>query len=146
MKVILQESVENLGEKGEVKEVKRGYFRNFLFPRNLAKIATEEEILKIEKEMKNKQELEAKEIEELQQKAENLKSQVIEIETRLIAGRKLFGSVKAKDIAQKLGLKTKQIKMSKPIKEVGEHKVTIDLGKGIKTEVIVNIVGKKKHK
>lgn len=146
MKIILLESVDQLGEKGEVKEVKKGYFRNFLFPRNLAKIATDDEILKIEAEMKKKQELEAKAKEKLEQKAENLKSQMIEIETRLIAGRKIFGSVKAKDIAQKLGLKTKQIKITKPIKQAGEHKVAVNLGKGIKTEVIVSIVSKKKHK
>lgn len=146
MKVILQEAVEKLGEKGEVKEVKRGYFRNFLFPKNLAKIATDDEIARIEKEMEKNRELEVKELAELEKQAEKLKSQTVEIETRLIAGRKLFGSIKAKDIAQKLGLKTKQIKISKPIKEAGEHQVEVNLGRGVKAEVVVNIVSKKKRK
>ncbi len=48
MKIILLESIDNLGEKGEVKEVKKGYFRNFLFPRGLAKLATEEDSINIE--------------------------------------------------------------------------------------------------
>ncbi|MBU2595309.1 50S ribosomal protein L9 [Patescibacteria group bacterium] len=146
MKIILVNSVENLGEKGEVKEVKRGYFRNFLFPRNLAKIATKEEILKIEKEIEKKREQESKELAELQKQADRLKSNPITIEVRLIAGRKIFGSVKGKEIAQKLGLKSKQIKITKPIKEAGEHKVVVNLGRGITTEVLVNIVSKKKRK
>lgn len=146
MKIILLDSVEKLGEKGEVREVKKGYFRNFLYPRNLAKIATEEEIIKIEKEMEKKKELESKEIAELQKRAEELKNKPIEIGVSLIAGRKIFGSVKAKQIAEILGLKTKQIKISKPIKEAGEHKVIINLGKGITTEVAVKIVSKKKKK
>lgn len=145
MKIILQEAVENLGQKGEVKEVKKGYFRNFLFPRGLAKIATEDEILKIEAEMKKKKEKEAQEFTELQKQADKLKSNPITIEARLIAGKKIFGSVKAKQIAQKLGLKSKQIKITSPIKAAGEHKVLINLGKGVKTEVIVNIVSKKKR-
>ncbi|MCX6811852.1 MAG: 50S ribosomal protein L9 [Candidatus Berkelbacteria bacterium] len=146
MKIILLESVEKLGEKGEVREVKKGYFRNFLFPRGLAKIATNDEILKIEVEMKKKQEKEAQELAELQKKAEKLKSNPITLEVRLIAGRKIFGSVKAKEIAELLGLKTKQLKIAKPIKEAGEHKIIVNLGKGMKTEVVVNIISKKKRK
>jgi len=146
MKIILLDSVEKLGDKGEVKEVKKGFFRNFLFPRELAKIATEEEILKIEKEMKRKEEKEAEELAELNNNALKLRSNPITIEVRLIAGRKIFGSIKGKDIARVLGLKSKQIKISKPIKEAGEHKVIVNLGKGVKTEVIVNIISKKKKK
>ncbi|TSC90821.1 MAG: large subunit ribosomal protein L9 [Candidatus Berkelbacteria bacterium Licking1014_96] len=146
MKIILLDSVDNLGEKGEVKEVKKGYFRNFLFPRNLAKIATDEEILKIEAEMKRREEKEAEELKELQSKADKLKSNPVTIEARLIAGRKLFGSIKGKEIAQKLGLKSKQIKILSPIKAAGEHKVIINLGRGVKTEVVVNIVSKRKRK
>lgn len=146
MKIILLDPVEHLGQKGEVREVKKGYFRNFLFPRNLAKIATEEEIIKIEKEMEKKKELEAKEIADLQEKAEELKNKPLEIGVSLIAGRKIFGSVKAKQIAGILGVKTKQIKIDKPIKEAGEHQIIVNLGKGIKTEVAINIVSKKKRK
>ena len=146
MKIILEETVENLGEKGEVKEVKKGYFRNFLFPRELAKIATDEDILKIETEMKEREAKKAEELKELQGRAEKLKSNPITIEARLVGGRKIFGSIKGKDIAQKLGLKSKQIKILKPIKEAGEHKVVVNLGKGVKTEIIVNIISKKKKK
>jgi len=146
MKIILQETVEKLGEKGEAREVKKGYFRNFLFPRNLAKIATDDEILKIEADMKKKEEKEANELSLLQSQADKLKSNPITIEARLIAGRKIFGSIKGKQIAQILGLKSKQIKIKKAIKEAGEHKVLVNLGKGVKTEVLVNIVNKKKRK
>ena len=83
---------------------------------------------------------------ELNNNALKLRSNPITIEVRLIAGRKIFGSIKGKDIARVLGLKSKQIKISKPIKEAGEHKVIVNLGKGVKTEVIVNIISKKKKK
>ena len=145
MKIILLEPVEKLGDKGEVREVKKGYFRNFLFPRGLAKIATAEEIAKIEAEMEKKQEEETKKLAELQSLAEKLKSNPITIEARLIGGRKIFGSIKTKQIAQKLGLKAKQVKIKIPIKTAGEHQVLVSLGKGVKTEVIVNIVSKKKR-
>ena len=96
--------------------------------------------------MEKKREAEAKEITELQKKAEELKNKPLEIGVRLIAGRKIFGSVKAKQIAELLGLKTKQLRIAQPIKEAGEHKVLVNLGKGVKTEVVVNIVSKKKRK
>jgi large subunit ribosomal protein L9 len=146
MKIILLESIEKLGEKGEVKEVKKGYFRNFLFPCGLAKTATTEEVIRIEKEMEKKEKAELKARQELEQKAEELTGQKIEIGARLIGGRKIFGSVKAKDIAEALGLKVSVIKLKSPIKEAGEHKIKVDFGKGVKTEVLVSIVSKKKKK
>lgn len=146
MKIILQEKVEKLGEKGEVKEVKKGYFRNYLFPRDLAKIATAEEMLRIEAETKKKEAKEAQELTLLKSKADKMKSNPIVIEARLIGGRKIYGSIKGKQIAEKLGLKSKQIKITNPVKNAGEHKVIVNLGKGIRTEVTVNIVSKKKRK
>lgn len=144
MKIILLDKVEPLGEKGEVKEVKKGYFRNFLFPRGLAQVATDEDLNEIEKEKKEKEKKEAKKAEDLQKKAEELKGKKIEIKARLIAGRRLFGSIKPKDIAKKLDLEEKQIDLKEPIKSAGEHKVKISLGKGVKTQVLVKVTSKKK--
>jgi len=144
MKIILLDRVEHVGEKGEVKEVKKGYFRNFLFPRGLAKIATTDEIERIENLAKEKEKRKKEEVKELQKKASEFAGKKFEIGARFIAGRKLYGSIKDKDIAEKLGIDRKNVVLDEPIKKAGEHKVKIDLGKGVKTEIIISIVSKKK--
>lgn len=144
MKIILLEKVEHVGEKGEIKEVKKGYFRNFLYPRGLAKIATNNDVVKIEVIAQEKEKKEKEKTKELQKKASAFAGKKFDIGARLIAGRKLYGSIKDKDIAEKLGIDKKEVVLSEPIKKAGEHKVNLDFGKGVKAEIIINIVSKKK--
>ncbi|HHX77903.1 MAG TPA: 50S ribosomal protein L9, partial [Firmicutes bacterium] len=102
MKVLLKQDVKNLGKAGEIKEVKEGFARNYLFPRQLAEEVTagKEKELKIKKvklEKKRQKEKEAALIME-----EELKNRTIAINARCGDKGKLFGSITTADIATAL--------------------------------------------
>jgi len=137
MKVILLQTIKGLGNKFDIKNVKDGYGRNFLLPRGLAKIASEDVIKKLETQKaaweKGEQEIKTK----LEALAKELSSQ--EFKFTLKTGKKgeVFGSVTKDDIKSKLSMPDIEIELERPIKTLGEHQVEIDLGKGIKAKVKV---------
>jgi large subunit ribosomal protein L9 len=137
MKVILLEDVRNIGKKFEVKEVSNGYARNFLFVNKLAEAATAGALKKLEamKTERNKEDVELrKRLEEIARKVEGMK---LEFELKADKTGALFGSVNKDSILTALRehkIITKErvdIDLKYPIKEAGEHKVEIDLKKGI---------------
>lgn len=148
MKVILLKNVEKLGKMGEVKEVADGYARNFLIPRGLAELATEKALAKIEEIKKataRKAELELKKFQELAEKLEGIE---IVVKAKVGEGGKLYGSVTEEQIAQKLKekgfeIKKGQIKLEKPIKEVGGHEVMVQLNHGLEARIYVMVVEEK---
>jgi len=133
-----------MGQKGDVKEVSEGYFRNFLAPRKLAAIATGNTVAHVQA-----QESKATEkLENIKESAESVKSKLdgktIEVEEKASETGKLYAAVSAKEVTQilktelKVDVPTKQIKME-TIKEAGEYKITIDLYKGVSAEVTLNV-------
>ena len=130
MKVILKEDVLNLGQQGDVVEVKAGYARNYLMPQNLAILFTKKQIKSIE---------EAKKLEDrkLEMQKDKLLSIIKDIEKLNLSikmkseeGEKLFGSVTKVDIVKLLQennieIDKKYIDLSSPIKTLGEHKIGI---------------------
>ncbi|MFH2013887.1 MAG: 50S ribosomal protein L9 [Patescibacteria group bacterium] len=140
MKVILLKDIEELGKKGEIKNVADGYARNFLFAQNLAKPATDELIK--QKELEKEQELveaeqELKEIQELASKVDGL-----ELETKEKADESgnLYGSInelKISELLKERGFKIKktQIKILDPIKQIGEYQIKINLDHGLEAEI-----------
>jgi len=149
MKVIFLEDVRNVGKRYEIKEVSDGYARNFLFPNKLAEAATSFALEKIEK-MKAEHEKEnavlVKRLHEISQKAAGMGLQFA-----LKTGKdgSVFGSVTKEAILTALrdhGVITKErveILLDHPIKELGEHKVKLDLKKGITAEVKIVVVAEK---
>ena len=101
MKVILLEPLENLGDVGQVVDVKPGYARNYLLPRGLAVLATESNLKALEARIR----AQAKRLAERKAEAERLK-EILENLTLTIPVRagetKIYGSVTAKDIAEAL--------------------------------------------
>lgn len=145
MKVILIEDVKNVGSIGEVVQVKQGYARNFLFPKNLAKPATEAN-QKVIEGIKKKRQLalvrEKKAAEELKEKL-SLVSCTISVE----AGDddKLFGSVTAQDIARAFeeegfSIDKRKIMLDEPIRKLGVYNVTVKLHAEVSGEVKVWVV------
>lgn len=132
MKVILTENVVRIGTKGELINVKPGYFRNYLRPNNLAVIADKENIKKLEAmqaELKAEEEKNRKIAEELKEKIE-----ADSVTIKVMAGEegKLFGSVTNKDVAEALAKKDievdrKKISFESEIESVGEYKAIIRL-------------------
>lgn len=147
MKVILIEDVQNIGSIGDIIQVKDGYARNYLFPKNLAKPATGQN-LKIIEEIKKKKSLaitkEKKEAEELKDRI-SLMSCTLSVE----AGEddKLFGSVTTQDIAsafeeEGILLDKKKIMLEEPIKKLGVYHVAVKLHPEVTAEVKVWVVKK----
>ncbi len=135
MKVILKADVKGIGRKYEVKEVSEGYAVNFLFPSKLAEYASPEAVKKAEiLKSAAKAEMELREI-LTQKQIETLK------ETKIILNRKanekghLFEKVHEIEILEalksqaKIQIDPKNIKIQNPIKEVGEHTISVEIGK-----------------
>jgi len=148
MKIILLQDVEDLGKKGDIKNVADGYARNFLFPKNLAKLATEEAIVELEKQ----KELEAKIAEEELKKVEEFVSQIdgqeFEVIEKLDESGKLYGSINEVKIAKILkekgfDIKKKQIKIPQPIKETGEFPIIILFDHGLEAEIKLIVMEEK---
>lgn len=147
MKIILLEDLKTLGKKGDVKDVAEGYARNFLFPKKIAKLATEENIE--ENEQRKIQEKSGEEAKkgELKALAEKIKNKKIIIKSKEKNG-KLFGSISAKDIAEALkkeGLSVldKDIIINEVIKKTGEYEITVVLSPEIKTVIKLEVAGEK---
>lgn len=144
MKVIFLKDVPRVGRKYEIKNVADGYALNMLIPRGLAKMATPQIVAQIEKEKAN--DLTQKNIQEelLLKNLEIIKNLKIEISGKANEKGHLFAGVTKEMIFEKLIRETKMnldpsfIKLDKPLKEVGEHKVALEaLGK--KAEFLVKI-------
>ncbi len=150
MKVILLQDVENVGKKYEIKEVKNGYARNFLIPKELAKSATKPNL----KWLESKLSVVEKEAEEDLKKAQELASKIdgIEVPILLKVGDEgqTFESINSAKIAEQLKtmgfeVKKSQIKLEEPIKEVGEFPIKVSLDHNLEAEIRVVIAAEKKE-
>jgi len=148
MRVILLQDVENLGKKYDIKEVKEGYARNFLFPKNLAKLATKETMkwLEIQKEIETKKAEEA--LKKIQDLASAIDGQEIIVPVKTGEDGQLFESVTSQKIVEKLkeagfNIKKNQIDLLKSIKELGEFPVKIKFEHNLEAEIKVIVVEEK---
>ena len=144
MQVILKKDVQNLGEAGDLINVKDGYARNFLLPQKVAEIATDGA-------MKNREQNLAR----IKAKQEKLHDQALEqakviekIETLELSAKagetgKLFGTITTKKLAEELLAKSgidvdrKNISLNTPINKIGEYRMLIKLTSKVKTELTV---------
>ena len=144
MQVILKKDVQNLGEAGDIVNVKDGYARNFLLPQNSAEIATKGALENREKNIariKAKQEKLNAEAQEKAQKIEALGT--LELSAKAGESGKLFGTITTKKLAEELAAKAgvevdrKSITLSSPIDKIGEFKMLIKLTSKVKCEIAV---------
>jgi large subunit ribosomal protein L9 len=147
MQVILKEDVEKLGTMGQVVEVKRGYARNYLLPRDLAIEATARNL----KQLDHKKRTVSDKIKKLQKESQSLADRLAQVSITLYhsAGEedKLFGSVTSMEIAEALKeqgieLDKRKIALEEPIKRLGEYKVPVKLAGGVSAEVKVTVFAK----
>ncbi|MBL7053458.1 MAG: 50S ribosomal protein L9 [Candidatus Portnoybacteria bacterium] len=144
MKIILREDVENTGKKDEIKEVTDGYARNFLFPNKLAVLANKSELAKLEERKKIEEEKAEEELTVFQKVASELDGFELEILAKISEEDKLFGSITSTKISEKLkenGFKIEKdwIKLKTPIKEIGDHEVSIELPHNLEVKIKVII-------
>ena len=148
MKVILLKNVDKLGRAGEVKEISEGYGRNFLIARGLARLATSGAVAETEAKARAAMEKSAHEEKRLKKMAKEISGEEIKITAKIGEGGKLYGSVGAEEIAIELNKKgflieKHQIKMEKPIKDVGGHEIVIKLREGLETKVLIRVIEEK---
>ena len=144
MQVILLERVESLGQMGEVVNVKAGYARNFLLPRQKALRATKDNIAYFDAQKKTMEADNLKrktEAEKVGAKMDGIKAAIIRQASE--AGQ-LYGSVSARDIADAVveqGFKVdrSQVRMERAYKLLGLYPVKISLHPEVTVEVTINI-------
>jgi len=143
MKVIFIENHEDR-KVGDVHEVADGYARNFLLPRGIVKVATEEEIKNLEGKIKKLQAEEEKHVAESQKIADKIAAETLVIVEEVNEEGHLYGSVTPKEVAEVLAEKGYEIDgadivMEESIHELGEFPVIVRTGHGVETEIKVKV-------
>ena len=146
MQVILLEKIVNLGNLGDLVDVKPGYARNYLVPQGKATVATEENIKLFEERRAELEKASAERLQAAQAREKELAGQSIEITARASDEGKLFGSVSVLEIAQAFTEKGLELNKSEvqlpegPIKLVGEHEVVVSIHSEVNFTVTVAVV------
>ena len=147
MKVILKEEVPNLGDSGDIVNVKPGYGRNYLVPSGLADFATPRNIKEMEHKLKViKKQIDAAKAEVVEVK-KRLEESSVAITKQSGANDRLFGSVTAADVAKALASENitvdkRRIIIDEPIKTLGVFTVKAKLFGGEIAEFKVWVVSK----
>lgn len=146
MKLILKKPVPDLGESGQVVTVKPGYARNYLLPQGLAYEASEANLKRVEEEQREAEERARRDFLEGRRRLSQLEGTVLDFMARASDEGKLFGSISANDIEEKLNtlgvdfeIERRQILLEEPLKEIGTHRVGIRFHSEVESEIEVRI-------
>ncbi len=145
MKVVLLEDLPGRGKAGEIKEVSNGYARNFLLPRGLALLATPTIIKQVESRLEQEKLEESIDRDKLGELAQQIEGKEIHFQARMGAGERLFGSITAADVAEKLSqaigsvIDKKKIDIEKSLRKTGSHQVAVKLASDLNPQITVVI-------
>lgn len=144
MKVLLKEDVDNLGYAGEVHDVAAGYGRNFLLPRGLAVLATKGVLKQAETWRAQAEARRAERRAHYEELTEKITGMHLVFRAKAGDTGRLYGSVTTMDIAdrlnEELGTEIDRRKFdSQPLRELGEHRVSIHLDRDFHPQLIVHI-------
>ncbi len=148
--IILTEKIAHLGAEADVVRVKRGYARNFLVPRGKALEITPIALKRISALKTKRAEREAQELNEADELARRINKLKLSFDLETGETGKAFGSITASDIAERLkkelgakgDLDRHRIHLEKPIKESGEHEVTIKLHSDVTAKLVITVKAK----
>ncbi len=145
--VLLKESVDNLGKKGEVVHINDGYARNFIVRKGMGVVLD----AKSKKNYDERIAIERKRMEKSEKRALELKNE-LENNVKIIfqerAGQegKLFGAITTDRIFSELGklhpipgLDKKKIVLDEPIKTIGQHKIGLKLFHGVMANITIEV-------
>lgn len=144
MKVILQADVKSLGKKGELVNTSDGYARNFLFPKGLAVEANKTAMNDFNNKETAKKFHKAEELKAAQEVAKRLEGKTFKLTAKAGSNGKLFGSVTAKDVANKIKLETdidvdkRKIGMN-DIKAFGTVETEVKIYQGVSAKIYVQV-------
>lgn len=145
MDVILLKDVENLGLRGDVVSVARGYARNYLLPRRLAEVATPARVAELRRIEAERARHEARTAEQAREIAEVLGKTVLRFEVKAGPTGSLFGSVTPSDVVDEIW-RTRKVRVDRrkvgidPIKRIGRYAVPIEVFQDVTVEVKTLVV------
>jgi large subunit ribosomal protein L9 len=145
MRLILREEVDNLGKRGQVVNVSRGFARNYLLPQRLAMEVNDGNLRLIEKEKKIYEARLAKEKEEADVVAQALSAVKLTFRRKVKAeGQDLYGSVSLADLSEALEakgfhLEKRKIHLHEPLKTLGEFSIPVKLHPEVTTSFAVTV-------
>lgn len=151
MQVILQENFPSLGFIGDVVNVKNGYARNFLFPKQIAMPASDANVKYLEHRKKLLEVKKAENKKLAAQLKDKIEGVLVEIQHSAGEGEKLFGSVTVGEIHEQIASKgfdvdRKLIRMEAPIRTIGEHLVEIKLHQDVSAQLKIVVTRKPEPK
>lgn len=150
MKVILKKNVEKLGVVGDVIKVADGYARNYLFPKDIAILATPKNLKLINQLKEAEEKRRAEELKEAEMILKQMNKMTCSFERLADENGHLYGSVSELDIAKALKEKgltvdKNDVKMEKHIKDIGNHIVEIELQEDIKGQLKIKVKKQKEE-
>src|ERR671916_1993059 len=128
---ILLQDHENLGEKGTVVDVSKGYLRNFLIPRKLAAPATRGAIDAARRKVESEERAAQQAVARASENAELLNKTVLTLSEQAGEDGRLFGSVTNQDIADAIReardvrVDKRKVHLEDPIKHIGTYMVVV---------------------
>ena len=146
MKVILNQEVRGLGAPGDIVEVTGGYGRNYLLPRNLARLATKGAVAEAEGIRARRRAREIENLEQAQTMASHLASLRVQIPAKAGPEGRLFVSITAAQVADaiadvsKTPIDRRRISMAGPIKNTGTHRLSVRLHPEVEAVLDVEVV------
>ena len=145
MKVVLLQDVPGKGRAGEIREVSKGYAKNFLLPRGLALVATPDVQKRVELRLEKERLDESVDRERLVELAQQIEGKEIRFKARVGGGERLFGSITAADVAEQLSgiigsvIDKKRIDIEKPFHQTGSYEIAVKLASDIRPSITVVI-------
>ncbi len=136
MKIILLEDIRGVGRQGEIKNVPDGYARNFLLPRRKAEIANKEALSRLE--FKKSSQLKVQE--EAEVNLARLRKEPLVFYLKTGPKGEIYDSLNTEEIEKGLaekGYPNAEVELKHPIKKIGETKLVISFGWGIKGEITI---------
>ncbi len=146
MKVILIDTVDGLGRKGDVVDVADGYARNYLVPKSKAVKATRGALKEAETIRRSRHEAERVEKAAASQIAEALADSRVVVAARSADEGKLFGSIGARNVAEAIAQYTgvqvepQIIMLTGPIKEIGQHEITLKPHPEVEFQLTLDVI------
>ena len=146
MKIILLDKIQKLGEIGDVVEVNSGYARNFLIPQKKAAFASDKNIAEVESRKDELAAISEDILTKAKSRSESIEGSVCEIFVPVTEEGALYGSVGTREISEAFLVNSVEIDKSEvqlpdgPIKEQGEHSVTIIVHPEISAQVTVKVL------
>ncbi|MEO8399390.1 MAG: 50S ribosomal protein L9 [Ignavibacteriaceae bacterium] len=145
MKVILRQNLDNLGQIGEVIDVKNGYATNFLIPRKFAYAALKGNVKSLEEEKKNLTKKSQQELVAAETLSAELEKVSVTIPVQVGEEDKIFGSVTSQMIADALKEKgyeidKRKIEIEEHIKSLGIYEINVKLHTSVNAKIKVWVV------